>query len=72
VPGVSIEDISRLVGQSITVVTETIYRKELRPVLTRGAEAMDPCLRPRQDEAVDRQPADLEESSSAGDPENPG
>jgi hypothetical protein len=38
--GVRIEDISRLVGHSSTVVTEKVYRKELRPVLTRGAEAM--------------------------------
>lgn len=39
--GVSIEDISHLVGHSSTNVTEKIYRKELRPVLTRGAGAMD-------------------------------
>lgn len=32
---------SRLVGHSSTAVTEQVYRKELRPVLTRGAEAMD-------------------------------
>jgi len=30
-----------LAGHSSTVVTETAYRKELRPVLMRGAEAMD-------------------------------
>ncbi len=37
----SIEDISHLVGHAGTKVTETVYRKELRPVLTRGARAMD-------------------------------
>jgi site-specific recombinase XerD len=39
--GVPIEDISHLVGHSSTVVTEKVYRKELRPVLTRGARAMN-------------------------------
>ena len=31
--GVPIEDISRLVGHRSTVVTETVYRKQIRPVL---------------------------------------
>ena len=39
--GVPIEDISHLVGHASTSVTEKVYRKELRPVLTRGARAMD-------------------------------
>lgn len=39
--GVPIEDISRLVGHRSTVVTETVYRKQIRPVLMQGAEAMD-------------------------------
>ena len=39
--GVPIEDISRLVGHATTVVTETVYRFQLRPVLLEGAEAMD-------------------------------
>ena len=39
--GVSIEDISHLIGHASTNVTEKVYRKELRPVLTRGARAMD-------------------------------
>ena len=38
---VPIEDISHFVGHSTTVVTEKVYRKELRPVLTRGARAMN-------------------------------
>ena len=38
---VPIERISRLVGHSSTVTTETIYRKQIRPVLVRGADAMD-------------------------------
>ena len=39
--GVSIEEIARLVGHRGTVVTEAVYRKQLRPVITEGAEAMD-------------------------------
>ena len=39
--GVPIEHISHLVGHSSTAVTEKVYRNELRPVLTRGARAMD-------------------------------
>ena len=37
----AIEDISRLVGHSSTLVTQTVYRHELRPVVTSGAEMMD-------------------------------
>lgn len=44
--GLAIEDISHLVGHANTRVTETVYRKELRPVLTRGAGAID-ALFPR-------------------------
>ena len=40
--GVPLEDISRLVGHaSGSAVTETIYRKQIRPMLLQGAEAMD-------------------------------
>ena len=39
--GVPREDIARLVGHRSTTVTEAVYRKQLRPVLTEGAEAMD-------------------------------
>jgi integrase len=39
--GVPIEAISRLVGHAGSTVTEAVYRKELRPVLTDGADAMD-------------------------------
>ena len=36
-----LEDISRLVGHAGTIVTEKVYRKQIRPVLLAGAEAMD-------------------------------
>ena len=39
--GLHIEDISHLVGHASTRVTEQVYRKELRPMLTKGARAMD-------------------------------
>ncbi len=36
--GASIELISQLVGHTTTATTETVYRHELRPVITEGAE----------------------------------
>jgi integrase len=39
--GVPVEQISRLVGHSGTTTTETVYRKQIRPVITEGAEVMD-------------------------------
>lgn len=39
--GVPLEEISRLVGHSSTAVTELVYRKQIRPVLQRGATVMD-------------------------------
>jgi integrase len=39
--GIAIEEISRLVGHSSSTVTETVYRHQIRLVITVGAEAMD-------------------------------
>ena len=39
--GMPLEEISRLVGHKSTVVTELVYRKQIRPVMQSGAEAMD-------------------------------
>ncbi|MEU3716305.1 site-specific integrase [Streptomyces californicus] len=39
--GIPIEVIARVVGHSGTHITEKVYRKQLRPVLSEGAEAMD-------------------------------
>jgi integrase len=39
--GVPVEEISHLVGHSSTSTTETVYRLELRPVISTGAEVMD-------------------------------
>jgi integrase len=43
--GTPVEEIARLAGHSSTRTTEVVYRRELQPVLTRGAEAMDAILR---------------------------
>lgn len=39
--GVPVEEIARLAGHSSSRTTEVVYRKELRPVLVKGAEVMD-------------------------------
>ncbi|MFF0197988.1 tyrosine recombinase XerC [Streptomyces anulatus] len=39
--GIPIEVIARVVGHSGTDITEKVYRKQLRPVISEGAEAMD-------------------------------
>ncbi len=39
--GLPIEHISRLVGHSGTAVTETVYRRQIRPVMEEGASEMD-------------------------------
>lgn len=38
---VPIEQISRLVGHSSSITTETVYRKQMRPVMVHGADVMD-------------------------------
>jgi integrase len=42
--GVPIEEIARLAGHNRTAMTELVYRHELRPVITTGAEVMDRIL----------------------------
>lgn len=39
--GMPIEEIARLIGHSSSQVTQAVYRKELRPVITTGAEVID-------------------------------
>jgi len=39
--GVPVEEIARLAGHHQTSTTELVYRRELRPVITTGAEIMD-------------------------------
>jgi len=44
--GVPVEEIARLAGHASSRTTEVIYRRELRPVITTGAEVMDQIFRP--------------------------
>ena len=39
--GVPVEEIARVAGHKQTSITELVYRRELRPVITTGAEVMD-------------------------------
>ncbi len=39
--GVVIEEIARLVGHASSRTTQTVYRYELRPLITTGADVMD-------------------------------
>jgi integrase len=43
--GTPLEEIAQLVGHSGTAVTEAVYRKQIRPVLQRGAVIMDEIFR---------------------------
>ena len=46
--GVPVEEIARLAGQGSSRTTEVVYRPELRPVITTGAEIMDQIFQPKQ------------------------
>jgi integrase len=48
--GVSIETIADLCGHAGTAVTEEVYRHQLKPVITRGAETMNTIVT-QQDQA---------------------
>ncbi|MET9961202.1 tyrosine-type recombinase/integrase [Streptomyces sp. NPDC006326] len=48
--GLRIKDIARLVGHSGTQTTKRVYRKQIRPVITKGAEAMDEIFDPGRGE----------------------
>ena len=45
--GVPVEEIARLAGHTSTRTTEIVYRRELRPILTTGAEIMDTIFKPQ-------------------------
>ena len=46
--GVPVEEIARLAGHASSRTTEVIYRRELRPVITTGAEVIDQIFRSKQ------------------------
>ena len=43
--GIAVEEIARLAGHSSSRTTEVVYRHELRPVITTGADVMDKMFR---------------------------
>jgi integrase len=47
--GVGIEAIADLVGHKTTVVTQKVYRHQLRPVITTGATTMNAIFTGQQD-----------------------
>jgi integrase len=49
--GVPIEKIARLVGHTGTTTTETVYRKQIRPLVMGGAEVMDSLFPGRDTDA---------------------
>ncbi|AWE51570.1 tyrosine-type recombinase/integrase [Streptomyces nigra] len=54
--GIPLETIALLVGHSSQATTEAVYRKQLRPVITKGAEAMDDIFADDQEgEAAEEQ-----------------
>jgi integrase len=52
--GVPVEGIARVVGHKQTRTTELVYRQELRPVITAGAEVMDKVFARRSEKMVER------------------
>lgn len=52
--GVPVEEIARLAGHASSRTTEVVYRRELRPVLTTGAEVMETIFK-RQSSEVEKQ-----------------
>ena len=46
--GVPVEEVAPLAGHASSRTTEVIYRRELRPVITTGAEVMDQIFRSKQ------------------------
>ena len=47
--GVRLEAIADLVGHKNATVTARVYRHQLRPVITQGAEVMDTIFSPPKD-----------------------
>ena len=61
--GVALEEIAPLVGHRGTIVIEAIYRKQLRPVITEGAEAMDRIFASQDPQKHPRTPTDVDPES---------
>jgi integrase len=50
--GVPVEEIARVAGHKQTSTTELVYRRELRPVITTGAEVMDKVFSRQSERAI--------------------
>lgn len=50
--GVPVEEIARVAGHKQTSTTELVYRRELRPVITTGAEVMDKVFSRQPERAI--------------------
>jgi hypothetical protein len=61
---VPIEEISRLVGHKSTLVTEVVYRKQLRPIIQSGATVMDQLFASRGNQSGNQYPSDAREPGS--------
>jgi len=67
--GGPIEEIFRLVGPKSTLVTEVVYRKQLRPVIQSGATVMDQLFTGRGNQSGNQGASDAREPGSfAGEP----
>jgi hypothetical protein len=63
---VRIEDISDLVGHSGTSLTESIYRQEIRPMLTTGNTAMNKILSKKRPDPLSPTPSANPDGSPPG------
>jgi len=50
--GVPVEEIARVAGHKQTSTTELVYRRELRPIITTGAEIMDKVFARQPERAI--------------------
>ena len=55
--GVPVEEIARLAGHASSRTTEVIYRRELHPVITTGAEVMDQTFGSKRRRTITATPA---------------
>jgi integrase len=62
---VPVEKIADLVGHKGTLVTERVYRHQLKPVITKGAETMNTVFSKQKAASAQQAPTAQEETKSA-------
>jgi integrase len=62
---VPVEKIADLVGHKGTLVTERVYRHQLKPVITKGAETMNTVFSKQEAASAEQAPTAREETKSA-------